>query len=196
MLIFCISTFLFLGECKRRELMFELSVVTVKVKGEGNIKLFSDKFFQAYNHCEIYLNDNFYDEDKNEFFFNSTNSENLNIIQIIWNDTIQTTENMFENCNTIIEIDLSNFDTSKVSNMSKMFSNCLSLISLNLSNFNTSLANDMSFMFNNCSSLISLNLSSFDKSRAINMTYMFYNCMLFTSLDLSNFDTSNVNTMN
>ena len=38
-----------------------------------------------------------------------------------------------------------------------MFSNCYSLTSLNLSNFNTNNVNDMSYMFSGCSSLASLN---------------------------------------
>ena len=38
----------------------------------------------------------------------------------------------------------------------------MSLTSLNLSNFNTYNVKDMSYMFNECSSLISLNLSNFN----------------------------------
>ncbi len=38
-----------------------------------------------------------------------------------------------------------------------MFYNCSSLTSLNLSNFNTNNVNDMSSMFYNCSNLTSLN---------------------------------------
>ena len=41
--------------------------------------------------------------------------------------------------------------------MSYMFSGCSSLTSLNLSNFNTNNVNNMSFMFSKCSSLTSLN---------------------------------------
>ena len=43
-----------------------------------------------------------------------------------------------------------------------MFSNCFSLISLNLSNFNTYNVTNMSYMFYNCNSLTSLNLSNFN----------------------------------
>jgi surface protein len=45
-----------------------------------------------------------------------------------------------------------------------MFYYCSSLTSLNLSNFNTDNVKDMSFMFSNCSSLIELNLSNFNTS--------------------------------
>ena len=44
---------------------------------------------------------------------------------------------MFEECISLTNINLSNFNTNKVTNMSFMFSKCSSLININLSNFNT-----------------------------------------------------------
>ena len=44
---------------------------------------------------------------------------------------------MFEGCSSLKYLDLSDFNTKKVTNMSRMFDQCESLISLNLSNFNT-----------------------------------------------------------
>ena len=46
--------------------------------------------------------------------------------------------------------------------MSFMFANCESLLSLDLSNFNTAKVTDMRGMFANCLELESLDLSSFD----------------------------------
>ena len=43
---------------------------------------------------------------------------------------------MFMDCNKLLSIDLSNFNTNNITNMSSMFSGCSSLTSLNLSNFN------------------------------------------------------------
>ena len=54
-----------------------------------------------------------------------------------------------------------------------MFNGCSGLISINLLNFDTSKVIDMSYMFNGCSSLISINISSFDTSNVIDMSYMF-----------------------
>ena len=95
----------------------------------------------------------------------------------------------------ILEIDLSNFDTSKVTNMSGMFEDMSSLTTLNLSNFDTSRVTDMSGMFERMSSLTSLNLSNFDTSKVINMRAMFGSMSNLTTLDLSNFDTSKVISM-
>ena len=94
----------------------------------------------------------------------------------------------------ILELDLSSFDTSKVTNMSYMFHEMSSLTSLNLSNFDTSKVTDMNHMFRGISSLTSLNLSNFDTSKVTNMNSMF-SFMHNTTLNLSNFDTSKVTDM-
>ena len=46
-----------------------------------------------------------------------------------------------------------------------MFDYCTALKILNLSNFNTSKVTSMEFMFHYCNSLISLDLSNFDTSK-------------------------------
>ena len=102
---------------------------------------------------------------------------------------------MFDNCLNLTTLDLSNFDTSNVTNMSYMFSECQSLTSLDLSNFNTSKVTDMSYMFSYCSRFMSLDLSSFDTSNVTDMSYMFEDCSGLTLLDLSNFNTENVTDM-
>ena len=56
------------------------------------------------------------------------------------------------------------------------FVNCSSLTSLDLSNFDTSNVTDMGSMFYGCSSLTSLNVSSFDMSNVTNTTGMFGGC--------------------
>ena len=80
--------------------------------------------------------------------------------------------------------------------MNNMFSNCSSITSLDLSNFDTSNVTNMSAMFNECTNLTSIDLSSFDTSSATSTGYMFCGCSSLTSLDLSSFDTSNVTDMN
>ena len=95
----------------------------------------------------------------------------------------------------ILEIDLSNFDTSKATNMQWMFSGMSNLTTLNLSNFNTSKVTNMSGMFGLMSNLTSLNLSNFDTSKVTNMGYMFEDMHNLTTLNLSNFDTSKVTNM-
>ena len=66
--------------------------------------------------------------------------------------------------------------------MRSMFYNCSSLTSLNVSNFNTDNVKDMSFMFSSCSSLSSLNLSNFNTNNVNKMWCMFAGCSSLNSL--------------
>ena len=74
----------------------------------------------------------------------------------------------------LLEIDVSNFDTSKVTDMSRMFYDLRNITSLNLSNFDTSKVTTMNRMFSGMSNLTSLDLSNFDTSKVTTMGSMFY----------------------
>ena len=102
---------------------------------------------------------------------------------------------MFSGMSYLTSLNLSNFDTSKVTNMGHMFDNATFLKSLDLSNFDTSNVTDMSYMFSSIYSLASLDLSNFNTTNVTNMSYMFDNTTYLTSLNLSSFDTSNVTDM-
>ena len=102
---------------------------------------------------------------------------------------------MFYAMSSLTTLNLSNFDTSKVTDMSNMFAYMRHLTALNLSNFNTSQVTDMGYMFEDMSNLTTLNLSSFDTSKVTNMGAMFEGMSGLTTLNLSNFDTSQVTDM-
>ena len=68
----------------------------------------------------------------------------------------------FKDYSSLTNINLSNFNTQNVTNMSYMFNYCSSLTNIDLSNFNTQNATDMSHMFGDCSSLTNINLSNFN----------------------------------
>lgn len=110
-------------------------------------------------------------------------------------DGITSICGMFDDCSLLTSIDLSNFDTSKVKDLSYMFNGCENLLSLDLSSFDTSKVKDLSYMFNGCENLLSIDLSNFDTSNVTTMYRMFYGCSVLRSLDLSNFDTSKVENM-
>ena len=57
--------------------------------------------------------------------------------------------------------------------MRVIFSGCSLLKELNLNNFNTDNVTDMSLMFYECSSLKEINLNNFNTSNVINMIGMF-----------------------
>ena len=102
---------------------------------------------------------------------------------------------MFARMSNLTTLDLSSFDTSKVTNMSSMFENMYNLTTINLSSFDTSQVTDMHNMFFEISNLTTLDLSSFDTSQVTNMSSMFSGMRDLTTLDLSSFDTSQVTNM-
>ena len=104
---------------------------------------------------------------------------------------------LFANFKQTKTIDLSNLDTSYVTDMNYMFDGMSHLENITFGEkFDTSNVTDMHGMFNWCVSLKSLDLSNFNTSRVTNMMGMFPYCRSLTELDLSNFDTSNVTNMN
>ena len=112
-------------------------------------------------------------------------------------DTSQVTDMryMFDGMHKLTVLNLSNFDTSQVTDMSYMFRNMSDLTTLDLSNFDTYKVTNMGSMFDSMFNLITLNISSFDTSQVTDMSSMFCNMSNFTTLNLSNFDTSQVKHM-
>ena len=201
---------------KNRIIKSYSSIITLKIKGIGYENILNSSFDPYPD--KINLNEKIIkNPEKLEFLLE--NEEN--IIELKWNNKIESCKNMFSGISNLIDINFTKFDTSKVTEMQEMFRDCSSLTSLDLSNFNTQLVKNMSLMFANCTSLLSLDLSKFetssvndidgifkdcyslkflnisnlDTSSSKNMMYLFYNCYSLTSLNLYNFDTSLVTYM-
>ena len=102
---------------------------------------------------------------------------------------------LFMNNKKMKYVDVSNFDTSNLVDMTYMFSECESLESIDVSNFDTSNATDMTQLFKSCKSLKKLDVSNFNTSKVTSMDAMFYECSELTTLDVRNFDTSKVTNM-
>ena len=168
-------------------------------ESDYEIKLWLDPVDKtAYYYAEpekVYLN-----EDSSKMFYSEFGEQEIeNILEIDLSnfDTSKVTDMgwMFHGMSNLTTLDLSNFDTSKVTDMGYMFDDMSSLTALDLSNFDTSKVTDMGWMFHGMSNLTALNLSSFDTSKVTDMGYMFYDVSSLTTLDLSNFDTSKVTNM-
>ena len=125
------------------------------------------------------------------------NLSKLTTLDVSGFDTSKVTSmsEMFESCSALTSLDLSNFNTSKVTDMYYMFGSCSALTNLDVSGFNTSNVTDMYYMFGSCSALTNLDVSGFDTSNVTKMISMFYNCSALTSLNVSNFNTSKVTHM-
>ena len=170
---------------------FQDSIITLKIKGNIENSILNNNYKNMNYLKEVHINGEKQNEATNKYLFNRT----VNFVELIWNDYINNTNDMFKDCTSITEINLSNFDTSKVTSMDNMFERCSSLTSLDLSNFNTQLVKRMNFMFSGCSSLTSLDLSFFDISSVTTMDSMFSQCLSLTSLNLSNFNTSSIESL-
>ena len=109
-------------------------------------------------------------------------------LKVIGGHNLKNTSYMFKYCKAQ-SIDLSYFNTSKVTNMHSMFDNCQAKY-IDLSSFDTSKAEDMRYMFYECKAQ-SLDLSSFDTSNVTDMCGIFYKCQA-QFIDLSSFNISNV----
>ena len=99
---------------------------------------------------------------------------------------------VFNGCSALTSLDLTNFNTAKVTDMKLLFANCSALESLDLSMFNTENVTSMPSMFNGATNLKTLNVSNFNTEKVNNMGHMFAYCPNLTSLDLSSFNTKGV----
>ena len=83
----------------------------------------------------------------------------------------------FNGCSNLTTIEgIEYFNTENVTTMRYMFDSCESLKSLDLTNFNTENVTDMYYMFAYCKSLESLDLTNFNTAKVTNMAGMFQSC--------------------
>ena len=165
---------------------------TVEYTSHGSLKT-----SQAYP-CTIYI---YSPEEK--IYMNPNSSHlfstlfNLNNIDLSYFDTSRVTNmnGMFDSLEKITSLDVSNFDTSKVTDMSEMFARLKSITSLDLSNFDTSNVTNMYNMFCVTYNITSLDLSNFNTNNVTDMEGMFSYMYDLTSLDISSFNTSKVTSM-
>ena len=127
------------------------------------------------------------------FLFQPLRKYDLSKIDISeWNTSnVTNMDSMFSLTN--FNQDISNWDTSNVTNMDSMFY-CCKFFNSDISKWNTSKVENMSTMFYSCTRF-NCDLSKWNTSRVKDMQYMFYHCINFNS-DLSKWDTSRVENMN
>lgn len=103
---------------------------------------------------------------------------------------------MFSSCTSLETLDLSSFNTEKVTNMVTMFENSKHLRSLKLpKGFIGSSVTNLNATFKGCESLTELDLSGSNSENVTNMSEMFYGCKALSKLDLTSFKTGQVTTM-
>ena len=113
------------------------------------------------------------------------------------NELTNNMRGIFQNCKSLVTLDLSDFYTKNVEIMWDMFNGCSQLksLSINFDKFDTSKVTDMESMFEGCSNLTSLSLDSLKTQNVQYMNKMFKNCVSLKILNFKNIDTNSLGTM-
>ena len=163
-----------------------VSEIKLIIEGGGNQALLNATFNK--DPSEVIVN-----EESRSNCKKSCNLPNIiNYITLKFDDYITSCDNMFYGVNNIIEIDLSNFNTRRVTSMCSMFRECVKLTSITFGNIVTSNVRDMQSIFRDCKSLKSIDVSKFDTSSLTNALELFSHCESLISMDLTNFKTTKV----
>ena len=113
-----------------------------------------------------------------------------------WNtENVIQMHKMFEGCHSLATLDVSNWNVGKVELMYQTFALCFSLTELDVSNWNTENVEDMYWMFESCRLLTALDVSNWNVEKVRSTNHMFYNCNALATLDVSNWNTANVTDM-
>lgn len=134
-------------------------------------------------------------------FMNSKNLTTINGLNKLNTSSLKDIGAMFSNCNSLTSLDLSDWDTSNINNVTSwlstndatgLFEYCFKLVDLKLPRkFITAKVNNISGMFNN-TRLTSLDLSDWDTSNVYNMRHLFHNSTALERLNLAGWDASRV----
>lgn len=121
------------------------------------------------------------------WFYGCRNLSNIDLSNL---DTSRTTNmhDMFRECSSLNSVNLSSLDTSKVVNIRGFFRSCSGLTDIDLAGLDLSSAENIGGLFLDCSSLTSINLSGLDTSKAYRLDGMFAGCKALVSADISSFD--------
>lgn len=99
---------------------------------------------------------------------------------------------MFADRSDLGELNLRDWDTSLVKDISHMFTGCSGLTSLLIENWDVSNVKYAQHTFDLCTRLATLNIENWDVSNVVKMQYMFWGCSSITSLNLRDWNTCNV----
>ena len=135
-------------------------------------------------------------------------------VNITFKENLKSMFGMFKGCENLIDVDLTNLNTSRLENINSLFEGCNNLENVNFFNkqldkireaenifngcenlveienldkINISNVRKANNMFKNCKSIININLSNIYLENAENAKDIFYGCDKLEILDISNF---------
>lgn len=158
----------------------EGTVLTIVGNGSGSISLNQDA---SCTFSDINLADYF------------TKVTAINGLDLLDTTDVVDMKGMFRKCSTLVSVNVSNWNTSKVQSFSGTFRECTSLTTVDVSGWDTGNATSMYTMFYSCKALVELGVDNWDVSSVTNMSYMFSTCSKLESVNVKNWNVSNVTNM-
>lgn len=122
---------------------------------------------------------------------NKSDAKNVDLTMISPRTETSLAKVFFKN-DKLVSVDVSNWNTSNITDFTQAFSLNHNLESIDVSNWNTSNGVTFFAMFDEGYKISTLDVSKWDMSSAENIDWMFCKCQSITSFDLSTWDTSNV----
>ena len=123
--------------------------------------------------------------------FNFTEQDNYTVY-IQFKKSLTNLNNIFQDCNSLKEADLSQLNTSYITKMEYSFDRCSSLKKINFGNFDTSLVTSMKNMFSYCSSLTEININNTDTKNLEDISGMFLGCSRLKEINIQNFNSEKI----
>ena len=170
------------------------------INNDHNIKLYSSShiMIKKGHKFEIYFSSPL---ESLEDYFSPSCDPNMKYIVSVDLSNLDTSKltNMksaFADCELLESVDFYNFKGSSIINMNSLFSNCPLLKSIDFSYLDPSSVAYMNNMFSGCTSLETIIFSSSEATSLINLKEMFKGCTAIKSIDLSSFIVTSVTYMN
>ena len=190
-IILCIFTLFSKANSLRRIQLEEIycdSVIILTIRGSGIQNIISEDANDIPLPQSLKINNNNInssDISKTQYL-----PDENNIVIMAWASPLITCRNMFKGLYNIIEIDLSNFDFSLVTDIGSFFDWCTSLQSINMNNGNGTLIENADYMCSHCSSLITIDLTNFRSTSLKSVKGMFFGCIQLQSINMNKFEMS------
>ena len=96
-----------------------------------------------------------------------------------------TLREIFRDITTTLTVDLTNLDTSNLTDMAYMFYGMTKLTTVDFGGLDMTSITNMEYMFSGCTSLTSLDIKSLNLSNVTNMEYMFSSCSSLNEIDMN-----------
>ena len=145
--------------------------------GKSVFEMFGSSYLRDIKH--IVINESFKTftpTTLSSFFAALSELETITGLEYLNTENVTDMSLLFNNCQKLTSLDVTHFNTAKVTNMYRMFNAC-GLTSLDLSNFNTAKVENMELMFSGCSNLKTIYASDKFKTAAVTKSKnMFLGC--------------------